>query len=181
MKNTAIIVATLLAGAAAYGQGTVNFANRSVGVFEAPVTYNGERIAGTAAWAQYYAGPAGGALTAIGAPVNFRSGANAGFTLAVPDTVVAGVAPGSQADVVLRVWHADLGVTSWEAAQALDLGGVGQSATVTVATGGAGTPPSLPAVLTGMTGFEVSQVIPEPSIAALGLLGAGLLLVRRKK
>lgn len=178
MKNTAIIVATLLAGAAAYGQGTINFANRVVGQFEAPVTYGGAPVTGTQAWAQYFAGPAGN-LQPIGSPVNFR--ASGGFTAAVAATEVPGVAPGSPAEVVLRAWHADLGVNTWEAAVALGLGGTGESAPITVTTGGAGTPPSLPATLNGLSGFEISQVIPEPSIAALGLLGAGLLLVRRRK
>jgi hypothetical protein len=35
--------------------------------------------------------------------------------------------------------------------------------------------------MTGLTTFTAAPIVPEPSIAALGLLGAGLLLIRRKK
>jgi hypothetical protein len=41
-------------------------------------------------------------------------------------------------------------------------------------------PPTVAANLVGLQGFEI-PIIPEPSIAAVGLLGASLLLICRKK
>lgn len=185
MKQTVLTLTAVFAAVAAFAQGTFNPVNRVTGVLDAPVTApSGARAEGTAYWAQWLAGPAGGALAPIGAPLNFRTGTGAGYvTSSAGDPtagIVTGVPGGSNADVRLVAWDASLGST-WAGAEAAGLGGIGQSPIVTVALGGGGTPPAPAANLVGLTGFGISPVIPEPSIAALGLLGAGLLMIRRKK
>jgi len=182
MKYTVLTLAATFAAASAFAQGTVAFGNRvtSAGI-DAPVTDStGAKIDGAAGWAQLLAGPAGGALAPVGDPVNFRSGAAAGYitTVTVP---VPTVAAGSPADLQMVAWDAAVGGT-YDAAMASGMGGMGASGVLSgITTGGAGSPPSLPANMTGLTAFSIAPVVPEPSIAALGLLGAGLLVIRRKK
>jgi hypothetical protein len=183
MKQIVIAIAALSVAVSAFAQGTVNFSNRT-GSIDAPVTYaSGARVIGTGAeavWGQLMAAAPGGTLAAIGVPVPFREGAGAGYITGGGAITVPGVAAGSPASIQMVAWHTSLGATYAEAL-AKGLGGVGNSATFDVATGGVGTPPSLPSNLVGLTAFSVSAIVPEPSIAALGLLGAGLLLIRRKK
>jgi hypothetical protein len=184
MKQIVIAFAALSVAVSAFAQGTVNFSNRT-GPINAPVTYaGGANVVGTGAdavWGQLLAAAPGGTLTAVGVPVPFRDGAAAGYITGGGSITIPGVAGGSPADVQMVAWYASQGATYAEAL-AKGTGGVGNSSVVNVAaTGGAGSPPSLPANLVGLTGFSVSAIVPEPSIAALGLLGAGLLLIRRKK
>jgi hypothetical protein len=92
---------------------------------------------------------------------------------------IASVAPGANAVIELRAWDGTKGAT-YEAASAAGGGFyVGKSAQITIATGGSGTPPSLPANLVGLQSFAIA--VPEPSTIALGLLGAAALLIRRRK
>jgi hypothetical protein len=183
MKQIVIAVAALSVAVSAFAQGTVNFSNRT-GPINAPVTYaGGANVVGTGAnavWGQLLAAAPGGTLAAVGAPVPFRDGAAAGYITGGGAVTIPGVAGGSPANVQMVAWYASQGATYAEAL-GKGLGGVGNSATISVVTGGAGSPPSLPANLVGLAGFSVSPIVPEPSIAALGLLGAGLLLIRRKK
>jgi hypothetical protein len=192
MKHTIIALAALFTAATVYAQGTVNFQTQVSGSFSAPVRYAGYSTDPAAPlatagadgqiWGQLYAGPVGGALAAIGAPVEFRSDAGRGFITAGGAVAIPGVAGGSAAQVKLVAWHKSLG-NDYAAAVAAGMGGVGESAVINIAATGnpSAVPPTTAANLVGLTGFQVSAVIPEPSIAALGLLGAGLLLIRRKK
>jgi hypothetical protein len=198
MKKIALTLAALAVAASSYAQGTLNFANRVSGVFSAQVTYAGDTLgaagggpagpAGSGFWGQLYAAAPGGTLAAIGSPVEFRNDAGIGYITSGGVVSVAGVAGGSPAQVKLVAWHKSLG-NDYTAAVAQGLGGWGESAVITVNTGGGGTPPA-PAANLGvvggtaantLAGFEVRSLVPEPSMAALGLLGAGLLLIRRKK
>lgn len=193
MKHLALTLTAFLVAASAFAQGTLNFANRVAGQFNAQATYEGDPTrpagpAGSEFFGQLYAGATADSLAAIGTPVAFRNDTLVGYITAGGAVTVAGVAGGSPAVVKMVAWHSSLGNT-YEAATAAGLGGVGESGTITVTTGGLGSPPSLPANL-GVTGgtaantlqpFSISTLVPEPSIAALGLLGAGLLLIRRKK
>jgi hypothetical protein len=161
----------------------VNFANDpfSVPPDGAIITDKaGDPIAGDAGWAQLYAGPDADSLAPIGQAVNFLpagsgfEGFFSGGALAIPS-----VAPGANAEISVRAWLATQG-TSWEQAVASgdNFGWSNNGGTFTVATGGAGSPPSLPANLVGMEAF---QLIPEPSTTALGIIGAFALLLRRRK
>jgi hypothetical protein len=189
MKQIVIAVAALMVAASAYAQGTLNFATKVTGQVDAKVLYagTGEAADGTF-WGQLYAGPVGGTLAAVGTPQAFRSppSVNAGYILGGGTVSVPTVAGGSPASVELRAWAGTINgtmVSTYENALALGQGGTGISAPVTITTGNpnAQPVPGLPANLTGLTGFSIQTIVPEPSIAALGLLGAGLLLIRRKK
>jgi hypothetical protein len=182
MKHIVIALAALSIAASAFAQGTVNFATRSGTTVNAPVTYaGGGNVLGTgtdAVWGQLYAAAPGGTLAAVGAPVPFRSDAGAGFITAGGTVEIPGTSPNGSGEVKLVAWYASQGATYAEA-MGKGLGGFGESAVLTVNGLGGGTTP--PALLAGLSGFSVSAIVPEPSIAALGLLGAGLLLIRRKK
>jgi hypothetical protein len=182
MKKALAVVVGLLAAVATYAQGTLgtlDFRNRGGGI-DAPVSLaGGAKLEGTAWLAQLYAGPVGGALAATGAAVPFRTGAGAGYWDPAPDSTrtVTGVAAGDNADYQVKVWASELG-TTFEAAQAAGKDGWGESAKLAAKTGGG---INVPGPLTGLTAFTVTPVIPEPSVLALGALGAGLLALRRKK
>jgi hypothetical protein len=183
MKRLLAGIACLALCVGAFAQGTVNFNNSpgAVGGTGAPVfdVDDTTRLAGTAYWAQLFAGPGENSLAPIGAALNFRTGTGAGFfnTTGVDTSRSIGtVAPGALATIQVRAWEA-AGGTSYDAAFA---GGfkTGKSSTFTVTTGGAGSPPSLPANLVGLTSFSL---VPEPSTYALLALGAAALFLRRRK
>lgn len=177
MKKLAIAVAALAFAASAFAQGTVNFSTRA-GAVNAPVTYaKDSSLVNGDFFGQLYAAAPGGTLAPVGAPVPFRSDAGRGYITAGGTITIPGVAAGSSAQVKLVAWAAAVGAT-YDAAKAAGQGGFNESGVITINTGGGTLPP---AALTGLQGFAVSAIVPEPSIAALGLLGAGLLLVRRKK
>lgn len=182
MKHIVIALAALSVAASALAQGTVNFTTKSGTVVDARVTYaGGGNAIGTgtdAIWGQLYAAAPGGELAPVGAPVPFRSDAGAGYITAGGEVAIPGTALGGSAQVKLVAWYASQGSTYAEAA-GKNMGGFAESAVLTVSGLGGGTTP--PALLAGLSGFAVPAVVPEPSIAALGLLGAGLLLIRRKK
>jgi hypothetical protein len=177
MKKLIITLAALTVTVAAYGQGAVTFNNRVTGVVDARVMLPDGKGAGAGFTAQLIGGPAGTAvdkLVALTPSTTFRenaAGTAQGYVNAV-DVTVPGVAAGSQATLVMRAYNG-----SDYASSALK----GQSAAITIALGGGTLPP---ANLAGLQGFSISGsavVIPEPSTIALGVLGAALLLIRRRK
>jgi hypothetical protein len=186
MKKVILTLCSILVVVGAYAQGTVNFNNRVTGSgIDAPVfvgAIGGAKADGTAYLAQLYAGPSDTALAAIGEAVAFRTGAAAGYvTVAASTRTIGTVAPDAIARVQIRAWAVASGAT-YELASAAG-GLVGQSGILGIKTGGAGSPPSLPADLVGLTSFAIAggPVIPEPSILALGALGGLALLLRRRK
>lgn len=187
MKQIVLTLTALLAAASAFAQGTVNFATRVTGQLDAPVTIGGTGPdAGTKVgnqwYGQIYASGPGGTLAAVGAPVEFRNDAGIGYITAGGNVAIPGVAGGSAAQVKVVAWHTSLG-NDYAAAVAANMGGVGESAVITIAAVGnpGAVPPTPAANLVGLQAFTVTPLIPEPTVAALGLLGAGLLLIRRKK
>jgi hypothetical protein len=186
MKYCLVTLAALMVAASSYAQGTLNFNNKITGSVDARVTYNngGSPVPADGMYmAQLYASAPGGTLAAVGDPVPFRDTPDAGkgylnatgrdLTRTVP-----GVAENGTAQVQVKAWATSLGAT-YEEAAAKGLGGTGVSGILaSVATGGGLNPPG---ALIGLQPFEIATIVPEPSIAALGLLGAGLLLIRRKK
>jgi hypothetical protein len=168
MKKLMLIAAcvTALAATNAFAQGSVNFNNRVTAAgLDAPIfDVGGAKLEGPNAFAQIYVNDA-----AVGAPVAFRSGTGAGYfsggTVAIP-----GAAGGTSVQMVVAAWS---GAATFEAASIK-----GVSSPFTVTLGGAGEPPSTPANLIGLTSFTL---VPEPSVLALGALGAAALLLRRRK
>jgi hypothetical protein len=182
MKHCLVTLTALLVAASSFAQGTVNFVNRIPGTLDAKVLYNGAGALGggttpeTQFVAQLYQGAA-----AIGAPIPFRSSAaQGGYWVAESRTIPAsGIdAAGVAANLKTVAFSTGLGATL-DDVKAKGMGGWGESPAYS-ANPGQGLNP--PANLTGMQGFTIAEIIiPEPSVAALGLLGAGLLLIRRKK
>lgn len=183
MKKLIYIAAFLAASMAAYAQGTINFNNRVTGSVDAPVFDVGGtvKLAGTGFWAQLYAGPSGAAssaLTAVGSPVNFRTGNAAGYVVTPGEIAIAGVAPGAKAQIELRAWSGNF--ASYAAAVAAGAPAGASASFESLALGGSvgGAPPTPGPALVGLTSFSL---VPEPSTIALGALGVAALLFRRRK
>ena len=160
----------------AFTQGTVNFANRVVGVLDAPVFVGCERAEGPVYLVQLYAGPTSTQLGPIGDPVPFRSGVAAGYWTATARSIPT-VSPGEEAAVQVRAWIASFGST-FEAALSSDIDSVGVSEILKVRTGGDGIPPVLPGNLVGLDSILIGEC-PEWNASILGILGAGLFCCRR--
>lgn len=192
MKKTLIAVAVVLSFAGGvYAQGTVDFRNKNAGLtppFDVPV-YDVDgttKLGGINFLAQIYFSATdpnnGGALTAISDPAApFRTGAGAGYWNYGTDftRALTGIAAGSTAWIQVRVWDSTAGANP-DAAK-LAGGKWGDSNIFSLTTGGSGSPPAVPASILGMTSFHLTQTVPEPSTIALGVLGIGALLLRRRK
>jgi hypothetical protein len=177
MKKLIMFAACLSVTAMAFGQGAVNFGNRvtasGVDAIVKDAATGAALDAGT--WqAQLYAGAAMDALSPVGAAVGFRTGAAAGYITAV-ERIVPGIAGGSAAWVAMAVWDSADGA-SYEVASAA-FGKVGMSIPVQITLS---SPPATPAPMSGMQAFSVA-IVPEPSTLALGLLGIGALMMRRRR
>lgn len=179
MKRLVLATALVAAGVTALAQGSLDFSNfKTTSGINAPVFRpDGVTKLGSAYLGQLYAGPVGGSLNPIGAPVAFRDSAGVGTGYIVAGKVlVTGVAEGAKASVVFKAWEA-AGGNSFEAAAGSGKL-YGQSAMLEITTGGDNlSPPAVPAPLVGLTSFSL---IPEPSTLALGMLGAAALLLRRR-
>lgn len=180
MKKLLIALAAVMITAATYGQGQVVFANR-VGAagLDAPVTVAGSnpQVGPGATWSAQLYLVSGTTFTALTPPTTFRPAGTGAAAIQdrywVNQTVdVPGVAPGNNATFVVRAWQTSLG--SYDAAVGTAWGESGQ---FTVAVGGGTLPP---ANLTTLQAFTVT-IVPEPSVIALGVLGAAALLLRRRK
>jgi hypothetical protein len=162
----------------AFGQGTFNLNNRQVadGINAIVTDAGGAGLDGANGWVvQAYVGADAGSLAPVGTPVSFREGAAAGYFAG--GAVDAGVANGTQVMVQLAAWNTNDGA-DYAAAMA-NMGAVGMSGTLSVTVDG---PPNTPPNLIGLEPWSVSaEVIPEPSTFALGLLGIGALMLRRRK
>jgi hypothetical protein len=180
MKKLLIALAAVMITAATYGQGQVVFANRVTGVFDAPVTVAGSNptVGPGPTWqAQLYL-QSGTDLTPLGSPLAFRAAGTGAAAIADrylngQPTVDVPLAPGANGTFVVRAWQTSAG--SFDASKAA--GNFGESAPFTVAVGGGTLPP---ANLTTLQAFTVT-VVPEPSVIALGLVGAAAFLIRRRK
>jgi len=154
-------------------------------------TYTGPLLQGAGYTFALFAGPAGtaeGALQLV-TTTTFRTATGnvspAGLinTVTVP---INGVAPGATAALQVRVWDNRTGaIGTWAAALADNSVARGQSAVFASAPLGGiadpNSPPITPPQMTGWTSFNVHTQVPEPSVIALGALGLGALLLRRRK
>lgn len=183
MRLKALLLVGMISALPALGQGTLTFSNTQATTGTAggaPVTdgLGGARLAGTTFWAQLYASSTqNGAYAAIGTPVNFRTGAAAGF-VATSTVAVPGAAAGTSTWIQMRAWEGAGGSSFASATKK------GSSASISVGPLGGpdpgGGPDILAPNLAGLTGFAIT-VVPEPSTIALGLLGAAGLFLRRRK
>ena len=182
MKTLFIALALLVFSRTGFGQGTVLFSNREPGYgIDAPIyDFSGNPCSGSAVLAQlYYAFVGSTFFTPAGEPLIFRTGSRAGYFDNTVDQnrMLFGVAAGANVQIQIRVWESAYGSTFEEARLS---GRYDYSPTLIIATGGGGSPPSLPGVLYGLKSFQM-RLTPEPSTIALGLIGAGALFFRRRK
>jgi hypothetical protein len=191
-KKILALVVLASVSTVAFAQGTVNFATAALGTTAQVFAPGGGLATGSAYMAQLFAAPGtvtdASQLVAVGVPVGFRSGVNAGYvqqsgnnlfggSTVDPVVIITAAAAGGPVTVQLRAWDA----TSSTYAAALTKGA---SALLTLASTGNpnGSPPGTPADLTGLTGFTMTTVsVPEPTTLALVLLGGAALLIRRRK
>jgi len=188
MKKAIIAIAFWAASVGAFAQGQVNFSSlpffTTGSSASEPAVYDIDgttRLAGNAFLAQLYwsatsfTGTSGGtALTT--APIAFFTVADGAPGFFDGGAATVGVAAGAQVFVQVRAWNAAAGAT-FAAASGVSNGRIGSSAVLPLtAGGGTVTPPNL----NGLQRFNLVPV-PEPSTIALGILGAGALLLRRRK
>jgi len=96
---------------------------------------------------------------------------------------VPGTTAGGSGTFQLRAWDNRGGtITTWAAAMTDPTVARGSSALFTPAfpLGGLTSPPTTPPGLQGLQSFNLT-LVPEPGVVALGVLGLGALLLRRRK
>lgn len=174
MKKTIIALVATFAALGSFAQGSFLFGNRpsAIGGTGAPVGFLGDQRGSP--------GPAGPAVATVsgatwlsqlvvaGVPVpstitSFGTGGAAGF---IPNSAVVlnGVAAGSTVSVQLAAWYSGLGA-DYATALGLGIGGASISNPVNVTLKEATDPTLNP--MTGLQGFSIAAIIPEPGIASL--------------
>ena len=178
MKKLLILTAFCISIASASAQGVLSFKNLGSGangsvnaaIFSDPSLST--RLAGSGFSAQLYAGPDAGSLAAVGPVVTFNTGVLAGYFASTPNVAVPSVPAGSAATVQVRAWNNAGGtITTYEAAT---LRGV--SNTLTIGLVDANSPN-----FNTLVGLQSFGLVPEPSVFALAIVGAGLFLMRKRK
>jgi len=160
-----------------------------LGIPAGTTTYGGALLAGTGFTVALYLGSSASEVMANSSALSmqaFRTGAGAGYTAANLTATDPTRPPGTTGvNVQFRAWDNRGGsITSWS--QVMAAGGQtagGSSDVFTVGALGGSVPPDIfltPATL-GIRSFQLTQVVPEPSLIALGALGLGALMLRRRK
>jgi len=198
MKKLFVTLALASFTAGAFAQATLgglDFPNSAKPVFN---TDGVTKLTGTGFTAQLFIGPAGinqgsnpaaddaglaAALDKNGVAIT-KASFKAGIVALTGSVQIQGTTAGSTYSLQLRVWDNKGGtVNSW--ADVLKDSSIarGESATWQAKLGGvdAGGNPVLNAkVADGISSFSL-QIVPEPSVIALGALGLGALVLRRRK
>jgi hypothetical protein len=181
MKTLLILSSCVAAAVATMAQGTVNFANYASGV-NAPISDSQGNLLDSSYLVQLYAGTTQGSLSPVGSAIHISSTAGAeGYFMG--GTVDTGLPGQSSAWLAVAAWSGS--VASYDLAKSSTSAGVeyGMSPEFQLTLGGPGAsgPPATPANLSGLQSFSTTVAIPEPSVLALGFLGAGLLFLRRRR
>jgi len=153
------------------------------------MTYTGPLLIGTGFTAALFGGAApitdetSGNLAFVASATFRTTTSTAGFFIAPTAAQnVPGTTAGGSGTFQLRAWDNHGGsITTWAAAMADPTVAKGSSAlfTPTFPLGGLTSPPTTPPGLAGLTSFNLA--VPEPGVIALGVLGLGALLLRRRK
>ena len=188
MKKLLALAVCVGATVVALGQdGTVFFSNKlsSAGIDARVIGIDGNPVSGADGFVAQlaYTATEGGAMTPFGDVVPFygdrdvKYGYVNGGSQGVPNMA------GQDVWIQMRAWNTNDGASYADAVAAGAKLGAGASNIIPVKLGGDGIPPALPANLVGLEGFQLQggEVIPEPSTFALGLIGIGALLLRRRK
>lgn len=189
MKKLALTAIALLATLSVYAQGEVSFGNNTA----TRIMIDKTPVGGAVGFAAAADGIVVGLYWApLSDPNNFRQlGAAVNVGVPLPGLFSGGTRTtgpetpeGGVARFQVRGWEAAYGST-YEAALAAPAmnGRVAFTGTSTIFEGATGDPPlQTPQPITGMGFQSFTVVVPEPSVVALGLIGAGaLLLLRRRK
>lgn len=190
MKKLLIIASCMLAVMAAQAQGTLNFANNSSSLVkygttaDVPTALQGTSVPINSGFnvAMYWLNGATFQKVSNVAAISPVAGRFNGQNIAIAEVPLGG-----SGTFQVRVWSGGATYSSWEAAMASGDPSIyaGESANLSITLGGGGSPPASPTVLSGVAGFSGTGIgnvrpVPEPSIVALGLLGAAALLIRRR-
>jgi hypothetical protein len=195
MKKTLLVIAGLVATVSTMAQGSANFHTRilttpsvNAPVKETPAN-GGAAVAAGAYWAGLYWGTSADSLQPAfeikgGAPVYLAADfAGATGYVTKGKTLINGAAEGATIFVQMRAWSktANGQANATYAAAYANIGSkVGSSNIIRFTLGGDNlVPPAVPAVMEGLQSFTV-DVVPEPSILALGVLGGVAFLLRRR-
>jgi len=186
MKKAILTTAFSLAVAGAFAQGTVNVSNQNPINDGSGAALNPSGAANTFT-EELLVGPAGTAtlteaangLTSSQSPVQqgFFYGPGSGIiTLPTADG-----APGAAVAMQVEVW--DISKFGTYAAAVAGKGQVGITPVFSYTTGlgGNNLPPSAIAFGNSANGLTVTGAVPEPTTLALGAMGLGALLLRRRK
>jgi len=154
------------------------------------VVYTGPLLLGTGFTAALFGGPApisdetSPNLSFVQSATFRTTASTAGFFIAPTAAQnVPGTTAGGSGTFQLRAWDNRGGtITTWAAALADPAVAHGSSALFTPSfpLGGLTSPPTTPPGLQGLTSFNLT-LVPEPGVVALGVLGLGALLLRRRK
>jgi len=193
MKKALLAFGALTLTGSAFAQGTLTYFNNNLtpasgapyraGIFRD----NGDLVVGNGtvgAGAGYIVGLFKGTdLTAAPLATSlFRTTSAQEVFATTADVAIPGIAPGSTAQVTVAAWDSSAATYG-----AVAIGKQRGSQTFTTrGLGGPNPDPTQPAIFTpdmgpGFTGFEMQTVVPEPTTIALGAIGIGALLLRRRK
>jgi hypothetical protein len=185
MKNLSACGVLWLISLAAQAQGTFTFSNRSIAVgLDQPIVYpcTLEKVSGSQYVAAVFLNG-----TQLGGVAHLRDGAGAGYWDSGVDntrTVTGKFSGEPVTGFTVKVWDSSRGATM-EAAR--DAGGrIGESITFSIVLGGPKRDPNLladvPGVMTNFRGFsfQILGNCPEPSVVALGAMGAIGYLLRHR-
>ena len=173
---------SLVASSAAWAQGTINFSTRITGSVDARVLLGGFGgglgPATSLQFGQLYQVGDGGTSRPLGVPVPFRDtpAVAQGYITSGGTVELPGVAAGATAQIKMVAWDSRMGATYGEAL-ARGMGGIGESATLSITVGGGTLPP---ANLVGLQSFVISYV-PEPGMGVLMMLGSTVLFMRERR
>lgn len=136
----------------------------------------GKPLTGTAWLAQMFSGPDAQNLAPVGPAMPFYGEEFPGFWFKAPNSTrrIPGVTPGAMTTLQFRVWEASRGP---EFESALENGSNYFASNIfTIQTGGAGSPPSFPAKLTGLTEFFFNDGLPPDQATLIGQSPSGNVL-----
>jgi len=133
-------------------------------------------LGGTGFTAELWAGNDANSLAPVaGSQVAFNTGSAAGIFKGI-SLSIAGFAPGSTPVLQVRAWDNSGGANTFDKAQTR---GMSDTWTSPKLGGTANGEIILPPNLSGLTSFNIA-LVPEPSVIALGAIGLGALLLRRR-
>lgn len=199
MKRTLLALASLAAVTGVMAQGTIKFVNKSGTTVNAPVALTdragnslGANASGNAGAAGYYAellvsstqngayAPVMGTKvgTSVEALVRVNFLSNGSGLFSGGDWTLKNVSAEASSWFKVAAYYATTGTETYAALSGNVDNIVGTSAAFELKPGGGGSPPAPAAVLAGLQAWSVA--VPEPSVLALGVLGLGAFLLRRR-